>query len=245
MKNILLYLSDTLRGNNKEIYEFLSSEYQVNKSSIEEIQNKYKESGTNFITVLNNEYPEDLFQNKIPPFVIYYKGNIRLLNTKNKFLICNEINNDKTDYFIQTRLNFGIQPFTLVITDFKKVHDKILERYSGIPYKRKIFIHCESLENVNLVTDEQKESELHLSLYPLNSHPKKAYFKQSNYLLAAVADALIIVSSNENTKIQGLVNAFLSYGKEIYCFPGLDINDGNTQFLREGAKLITKLVEIQ
>lgn len=51
------------------------------KEDIEIVQNEYKGS---YITLLNERYPNSLKQGYKPPFVLFYEGNIDLLNSDNK-----------------------------------------------------------------------------------------------------------------------------------------------------------------
>ncbi|WP_426461136.1 hypothetical protein [Mycoplasma hafezii] len=244
MQNILLYLSDIFKGDNAQIYYFLTKEKEIDKEEINKSINKYETNKIKYLTLLDSEYPKDLFQDTLPPFVIYYKGNLKLLESKKKVIICNEIHNSKTKYFIDERLNLEQNDIVLVATDFKKTEQEIIDAQKTKGNHKIIWVHSQSLEQIPEAINENNPNELHLSLFPLNSHPKRNYFKQSNSLASAIANYLLILSSVKNTKLAGLINSFLYYGKEIYCFPGLTIDDGNTNFLKEGANLATTLSEI-
>ncbi|MBT1383239.1 DNA-processing protein DprA, partial [Mycoplasma bovis] len=70
------------------------------------------------------------------------------------------------------------------------------------------------------------------------------YFKERNVIAAALSNNLIIFSSKRNSGLINLANCFANLGKNVYCYPGLTYDDGNTYLIKSGASLITHLAEV-
>lgn len=76
IRNLLLCLSLKFNGDTRKIYKFLEEKKPI---SDEEIENTIKDFKGNFITFIDEEYPE-VFKSAInPPAVLFYEGNLDLL----------------------------------------------------------------------------------------------------------------------------------------------------------------------
>ena len=92
MRKILLYLSIKYNGNWDLIFESLNQKKKLNH---QEVEHTYKSCKNNFVTILDNNYPEKLKKIDRPPFVIYYKGNLDLLNSEiNGIYFNSPVNNE-------------------------------------------------------------------------------------------------------------------------------------------------------
>ncbi|RIV16791.1 DNA-processing protein DprA [Mycoplasmopsis gallopavonis] len=242
MNNLLLYLSHSFQGDIFKIHKWLQGDNKISNLEVQKIQEEYRKLGIKFLTPLDWNFPISLFNSNFPPFVIFYYGNIKLLNKEKLISIINEIVDFKTDFFLKRILKIDFSKTVLVVGNYKKSEQRLIDEVR----KRNgqiIQVLAGGIDQV-LDADRNWENELVLSIFPIKTHPQRHYFKQVNHLIASISQNLIVISSIKNSKTHNLVNAFLSYGKQIYCFPGLNIEDGNTQLLKDGATLITDIHEI-
>lgn len=83
-KKTLLALVIKNKGDWNKCYQDIKDKV---KMSEEEIEHYCSLNHDNFITILDNEYPEALKQSYKPPFVLFYKGDIDLLKQPKRLLI--------------------------------------------------------------------------------------------------------------------------------------------------------------
>ncbi|ADN68884.1 hypothetical protein [Mycoplasmopsis fermentans] len=87
MKELIIYLSWKYEGNIWKIYEFLKTYKTVAQAKIDEVLNELKQKGIKYITTFDDNFPEILKNYRYSPYVLFYKGNIKilkLLETQNK-----------------------------------------------------------------------------------------------------------------------------------------------------------------
>ncbi|WP_027121004.1 DNA-processing protein DprA [Mycoplasma leonicaptivi] len=242
MNEILLYYSNIYQGDNEKIYYAIKNNKSVNVNDLEKVVNSYKQANIKFLTVLDDLYPTSLFRLKQPPFVLYYIGNIDLLNYENKVYLINEIKNDSTKKHIENNIKQLVKNTVLVTNNYKDSEQELIQKYKDLGGSV-IYLAKEGLDTIT-INNFDSTKDIILSMYPIKTHPKLKYFKQSNYIASGLADSLIYFSSKNNSKTHNLVNYFLNVGKDIYCFPGQELIDGNNDLIKNGARLITYIAEV-
>ncbi|UWV94365.1 DNA-processing protein DprA [Mycoplasmopsis cynos] len=241
MNRILFYYSNINKGNSNKIFESLKNIDVINKDEVNNLIQKYNKKNIKYVTILDYEYPSSLLFSYKPPFVLFYKGNIKILKELSKVYLINEKHND----FIQKNINENIQQLskhtTLVTNGYKYTEAEFIDLYRK--YKGKI-IHIAKggIDNFNFENFDD-ENEIVISQYPIETHPKRDFFKSDNYLASLIADKLIFFSSEQNSKTHNLVNYFLNVGKEVACFPGTELNDGDNSLIKSGARMITYIAD--
>ncbi|MFA7699297.1 DNA-processing protein DprA [Mycoplasmopsis synoviae] len=241
MNNILLYLSNKHKGDNYLIYKGLKDKEKLRKSEIDEITNIYLKNDIKFISIFDLNYPSSLFMVHYPPFVLYYKGNINLLNdlTKKRLYLVDEMNSEYSKEILSKNIKTLTENSILVTNSYaseKHLIDEFKNANASIIYIAKEGLNSSKFDDINL------ENNLIISQYPIDDHPRKINFRQSNVLSAAIANSLVIFSSYKDSKVNNLVSEFLNLGKDINCFPGsLDEKDGNNHLIQSGANLITQI----
>nr|WP_322959011.1 DNA-processing protein DprA [Mycoplasmopsis canis]WQQ12406.1 DNA processing protein [Mycoplasmopsis canis] len=241
MNKTLFYFSNLHKGENYKIYTSIKNTDKVDENKMNELERKYEEIGIKFITMLDNEYPTTLLMNTKPPFVIYYKGNIDNLNHSNKVYLVNEIHNLDTQKNVRENISQLVKNTVLVTNGYKDTEREFIDEYRNLKGKI-IHIAKSGIDDFNF-KDFDFANEVVISQYPIETHARKYYFKSDNHLASIIADQLIYFSSSEKSKTHNLVNYFLDVGKDISCFPGTSIRDGNNKLIKSGAKLITYISE--
>ena len=77
MRELLIYLSYIYKGDYNKIKKAIENKEDYTK---EVILNKINEIKSHVVTILDKTYPKQLLELKDPPFVLYYYGDLNLVN---------------------------------------------------------------------------------------------------------------------------------------------------------------------
>ena len=195
----------------------------------------------NAITMLDSEYPRSLFNLKYPPLVIYYKGNIDLLNGDNNIAIVGSRN--ACEYALNaTKALCNANKDKTIISGLAKGIDACAHENAtstigilgcGIDY---IYPRC----NYDLFTRIEKEG-LIISEYPGYSKPLGYHFPFRNRMIACLANKVYVMQSNLKSGTMTTINEALELGKEVKVLPYDIFNEygtNNNHLIYEGANII-------
>lgn len=211
-----------------------------NNEYYEEIQ--YDES---YVTILDKNYPQQLLHLEKPPFVLFYRGDLELLNSN---LICvvggrNYSSEAKENVNELCKYIKGVY-----ISGLAKGIDGFVHEISDISIG---VIGC----GIDLIYPKENEHlyskvKLIISEYPKGVLPFKHHFPMRNRIMVALSKCLIIVEGKINSGTQISVNIAMELGKEVFVFPKSYFNEYaslNHDLIEEGAQIISskeRLLEI-
>ncbi|WLP85600.1 DNA processing protein [Mycoplasma seminis] len=241
MNELLFYLANKVKGDSFLIFKEIAKSTEISRKELMELHNKYMQAGVKYFTLFSNCYPDVLNLLKYPPYVIFYKGNVNLLNSKKIYYLINEQNNPQANSWFKSNIDTLVNNSVLFTNDYDSEAD-IVSYFRS--HNGKIIHIAKSGLNTLDYSDINFENELFISQYPLDAHPKRFYFKEANLIAACISNSLISFSCNENSKVFNLINYFVDLGKDINCFPGSLPNDGNNSLIKSGANLITMISEV-
>lgn len=245
MNLILIYFSIKYKGYFYEIYNALKRREFVPIEELEEIERQLNNKELNAITIIDEDYPEELKQINKPPFVLFYKGNKKLL-LENKLLLTGDFSNPYIENFLNDSID-EIYKKHILISNLSKGLDENIINYIIEQNKKIILISSNGLENPYFAKDIEnlpfiKDNFLLLSEYPNNVNINKRRLIERNRISIGLSKALIIASSNKESRILSLVSFALDQGKEIFCYPGIQTKeDGNNILIQDGATMITSI----
>jgi DNA processing protein len=244
MNLILIYFALKYKGDFVSIYNALKNKEIVDPDEIDLLEKRIISGELKVITILDDEYPESLKIIANPPFVLFYEGDISLIN---KSALC--LTGEKSSDVIVDYLNQAVEQTSknnILTTNYFKGLDELVVNYYLKNKKDVIFVSCNGLKNPYFANPIKTESNtLIISEYPNGVNINNKRLRERNRITAAISDALVVFSSQKGSGIMNLVTNFLNQGKEIYCYPGLqDENDGNNILIKDGANLITAISDI-
>lgn len=196
----------------------------------------------NCLTILDDNYPLELRELKYPPFVLYYKGNLDLLNKEKIGIVGSRIPcdyalkateclvNNNMDKIIVSGLAKGIDA---------KAHE--VSNYSigilgcGIDY-------IYPFENLELYKKLINQG-LILSEYPNKTKPLSYHFPFRNRIISALSDTVYVMQSSERSGTVTTINDALELQKDVKVLPfSVFEEDGqyNNKLINDGALLIEK-----
>lgn len=247
MEDILLYLSLKYNGQFDKIYKAIEEKEKADMELLSEWKNKMKCSYT---TILSEDYPKRLKAIACPPFVLFYYGDLSLLNNKTIGVIGMRYPSEygvdvtqrlvsdlvKEDYVIVSGLALGVDGIAhKTCIDFKGKTIAVLG--CGIDY-------CYPSTNFDLY-EVIKKDHLLVSEYPLGLSPQKWYFPARNRLIAGFSDSLLVTEAKEKSGTMITVGFALEQGKDVLAVPS-DIygNEGCNVLIQQGAKLVKNVKDI-
>ena len=197
-----------------------------------------------YITILDDAYPQQLKQLRFPPWVLFFSGNIHLLNEP---LITVVGSRELSEY--------GADLTVKACEELKKRFVLV----SGLAKGADSLVHKCALENGNSIgvigsglgTRYPKENsalygvmmrrDLILSEYPYDTGVRKEHFPWRNRILAALGEALIVTEARYRSGTMHTVNEALALSKEIYTFPfpfESESGSGCNRLIADGANIL-------
>lgn len=248
MRKVLLYFALKYDGDYKKILQAVSSKEHVENKDIENIESKIK---CKYVTIIDREYPISLKHIGTPPFVLFYYGDISLLNNYNKIAVigkreCSIYGEEMTKKIVK-QLKFykivtvsglakGIDSI-VHITSLENKIKTIAVLGSGIDY-------CYPIANKEIY-EKIKTNGLIISEYPNNLSPSPQNFLVRNRIIAALSESIVVIEANYKSGTMNTVTYGLEFGKDIFAVPTLaTANSGCNQLIKQGAKLIENANDI-
>ena len=240
-KQILIYLSIKCGGDWNEIYKCIKTHAKFDK---ELILNTVKKLKCGAITILDDDYPENLKRIPYPPIVLFYYGDISLIK----------------DYKSILAVVGSRDPLQEIIDPTTYIISRLSERYtivSGLANGIDTIAHQSALkqggktiavlgngidyvypkENIDLY-NEIKEKGLIISEYPGNTVPEKSFFPFRNRIIAALAKGMFIPNINYLSGTYSSLRYALQFGSEIFVLPHPPLSKtANNKLIFEGATI--------
>ena len=215
----------------------------------------YTESrGVKMITRVSKDYSEYLINIDSPPFVLYYMGDINLINT---FGIAIVGTRKPTQY--------GVSAAEKFTRDLVKYNVTII---SGLAYGIDSVAHNTTLDaggktiavisggldniypqsNVNLAKKIVEHGGLVISEHRLKIKPEAYMFPIRNRIIAGLSRGVLIVEASLNSGTMHTKNYALDYQREVFAVPGSIFSEAsrgtNKMITESNAKLVCDVSEI-
>jgi DNA processing protein len=200
-----------------------------------------------YVTCLDDEYPPCLKELACPPFVLFYQGNISLLQKKMAAVIgSREITLEGAD--VTGRIASILAERYVIVSGLAKGADGIAHRSAIAAGGATIGVCGHGLgtvyprENADLYRI-MKAQHLILSEYPYHTRIAKYHFPWRNRILAALGRFTVVTEAKVKSGTMHTVNEALQLGRDIYCVPypyGYREGEGCDLLIQEGAGLLYK-----
>ncbi len=197
-----------------------------------------------YVTILSDDYPEQLKNIQCPPFVLYYKGDYSIIHERFFSMVG-----------MRQASDYGISMALYIADLLAKNHigvvsgmAKGIDAYSHIGCMNvnghTIAVlgcginYCYPKQNKGLYERLCKE-QLVISEYPFALPPKRDYFPKRNRIVAGLGEKIIVVETKQKGGSMISVGFALDQGKDVICVPQrYGINDGCNYLIGLGAKIL-------
>lgn len=247
MEDVLLYFSLKYKGDFKKIYQAIIDKEEIDQEELDSYKQKMQ---CKYTTLVSADYPETLKHIACPPFVVYYYGDLNLVNQKTLGVVGtvkpSQYGIDMTRTFVKdlvendrvivNGLALGIDAVTT-----QQVIDSGGKTIAVLPCG---IDHCYPKAHQELY-EELKKNHLVVSEYPFDLKPEKWYSPARNRLVAGLSPALLVTETKIKSSNMITVGYALEQGKDVMCVPSnISSESGCNMLIKQGAMLVEDTNEV-
>lgn len=249
MENILIYFAIKYQGDWDKIYNAINKKEKVEKEDLDKVLSS---NSSECITLINKDYPSRLKSIYKPPFVLFYKGDINLINSSNKIIgvvgsrKCSEYGENVTRKLVKDLVASNF----VIVSGLAKGIDSIAH-FSALDNGGATIAVLGNGINVNFPKEnkdlQQKVANygLIISEYPDFTEASKENFPKRNRIIAGLSDGVLVTEAKLKSGSMITVSRALEMGKDIFCVPErIEKNSGCNALIKEGAKLVETIEDI-
>jgi DNA processing protein len=227
MEKILVYFAIKYEGDWEKIYSAINKKERVD---IDVVNNTIKEHGEKYITMLSDQYPSRLKSIYKPPFVLFYRGNINLINGGKTIAIIGSRENSEYGETITKELSENLSNNGVtIVSGLAKGIDSIAHEACLHVKGNTIAVLGNGLNEIYPLENKElqkriEENGLVLSEYPNYVKANKENFPIRNRIIAGLSKAIFIVEATEKSGSMHTKNYALDYNRDVFALPAR-IND--------------------
>lgn len=210
--------------------------------SLDEYDNKQ----IKWISILDQTYPEYLKHIYNPPALLFYQGDLSLLNQQLLAIVGSRLISSYGEKALTLLLPELIKHEITTVSGLakgidKKVHQKTIElggRTIGIVGTG--LDHYYPFENKSLQREIARDHLL-ISEYPLGTKPLKHHFPMRNRIIAGLSLGTLVIEAKYRSGSLITANLALQEGREVFAVPGDITNpysEGTNDLILHGAKCV-------
>lgn len=255
-----LSLSETLKVKQLQQFSLLnSSKSYENKYQqyldidLPSIIKSLQTSNIHVISIFDSHYPILLKQIYDPPYLLFCKGNLKLLENP---IFLSVVGSREASAYTQHALHF-------LFCDMIDTHLVIV---SGLAKGGDSFAHEAALKfnlptigvlafghqyhypkETRMLREEMEQHNLTISEYTPETKPQRYQFPERNRLISGLSQGLLITESRERSGAQITVDLALQQNRNVYVLPGSlfqSLTIGNLKRAQEGAKIVLSATDI-
>lgn len=251
-RDIILALSVRCHGEWKDIYEIVVKKIQFTD---EEFQKEILKEKAPFFAITDDEYPDYFKSVYQPPFLLYYYGNLDILNKGPRLTVVgtrkpNDYQNEVLPRLLKECFA-KMKKKVVLVSGMAEGIDSLAMRTameeqipvigilgSGIdnPYpesSKDIYEYCKSGKGIVL------------SEYPLKSKPLADHFTFRNRLLAACGQVVFVAGGKNRSGTSSTARQALEQGKDILALPcNITGDDLTNTLIRDGARPVLESLDL-
>ncbi len=197
-----------------------------------------------YITIMDDNYPNSLRSLRYPPWIIFYRGDISILNQVAVSVVGSRITSSYGEKCTLDVCHKLSQHYVLV-SGLARGIDTIVHQV-GIQKGKTIAVLgcgldlCYPQSNQGLF-DEIKRNHLVISEYPKGVKAQKHHFPWRNRLIAALGQFCVVTQATYRSGTMLTVNEALELSKDVYCIPyplGDPCGNGCNLLIQQGAFIL-------
>lgn len=200
---------------------------------------------SHFLTILDKRYPSQLQEIYSPPVVLFYQGDIELLDSKKLLGVVGA--RQCSSYALQALTQLlpnVIQQQLVLVSGLAKGVDGLTHQLALKHHGKTIVVIGNGLDisypSCNRALQTQiAHAGLLLSEYPLESRPLKYHFPLRNRIIAGLCQTVLVVEARHHSGSLITANLALQENRNVLALPGRinDINSmGCNELIAAGAK---------
>jgi len=225
----------------------------LQKEKISTLLQHYAANEISIITIFDPEYPVWLRNIYQPPWALFAKGDLSLLQKEPKLAVVGS--RQASSYGKNAiRLLFPalIERGIVIVSGLARGIDAAAHECAMKNGGRTIAViagglyHVYPEENHQLYR-EMAKSQLVLSEFPPDTKPVRWHFPMRNRIISGLCAGTFIVEAKQKSGSLITANYAMNEGREVFALPGSVFNPfstGTNEFIQHGAKMVTKAEDI-
>lgn len=221
--------------------------------TIHEQIRQYEINDIAVITIFDQLYPHYLKEIYQPPWALFAKGDVSLLEREPKLAVVGS--RQATQYGRNAiRMIFPelIAGGVTIVSGLAKGIDALAHEYAIKNGGKTIAViagglyHIYPKENMNLALEMMK-TQLIVSEYPPDTKPLKWHFPARNRIISGLSKGTLIVEAKRKSGSLITANFAVNEGRDVFSLPGSIFNPfsiGANELIQQGAKLVTSAGDI-
>ena len=204
------------------------------------------------ITIEDKDYPKLLKETDYPPFILFVKGSIEVLNQPGLTVIGTR---KMTEYGRRATSRFvsGLAKKLVIVSGLARGVDGWAHRVCLGNQGKTVAVLGHGLERIYPAEHRGLAQEIVysggalVSEYPLDYPISKANFPQRDRLLGGLSLGTLVIEGGQKSGTKITAGFAADYGREVFCVPGpIDspASAGPAELIQQGAKLVTKVEDI-
>lgn len=227
--------------------------HDLHHLNIDQIIKNYEKRQIHLITRFDDVYPERLQHIYQPPWVLYAKGKIDLLQNDKMIAVVGtrkptSYGKEVTEYFVKELTSHGY----IIVSglargiDIKAHEEAVKNKGQTIAILGSGINHIYPQE-FSQFAHQLTKNHLLLSEYPPDTSPAKHHFPQRNRIISGISMGTVVIEAKEKSGSLITARFALEHGREVFAVPGpitSEMSKGTHQLIQEGAKLVQKIEDI-
>ncbi|AEB29947.1 DNA processing Smf single strand binding protein [Carnobacterium sp. 17-4] len=213
---------------------------------LEKNLDEYDNKQIKWISILDKTYPEYLKNIYNPPALLFYQGDLSLLNQQLLGIVGSRLTSSYGEKALTLLLPELISHEITTVSGLAKGIDKAVHQKTIELGGRTIGIigtgldHYYPFENESLQREIAK-NHLLISEYPLGTKPLKHHFPMRNRIIAGLSLGTLVIEAKYRSGSLITANLALQEGREVFAVPGNITNpysEGTNDLILHGAKCV-------
>ncbi|GMG67714.1 DNA-processing protein DprA [Tetragenococcus halophilus] len=213
---------------------------------------KEKLQDQQYVTWLSSDYPAELLELPYPPLVIFYRGNLDLLNYPRLAFVGARQASKYSTQVISKLLPTIVKRQFVIVSGLARGVDRMSHEMTIRSGGLTIGVVGCGLDicyprEVSALFGEMKKNHLVLSEYPQGTPIQKNHFPMRNRIIAGLSKATCVIEARERSGSLITAQLALDYGKEVFAIPGEILtgqSDGCHRLIQDGAKCVVSVQDI-
>lgn len=242
-REIIAFLSIKYDGNYKKIMDAIKEKEKINE---EEALNSINKLKSKYVTIIDDEYPQYLKHIPAPPLILFYYGDLSILDIKNRKKLAVIGSRNSSEYGERMTINIvsKISKQVTIISGLARGIDKIAHETCIKNKGKTVAILGSGIDYIypkenSDIYEEIKKNHLLISEYPNSVIPEPQNFPFRNRIISGLSDKILVTEAYNKSGTSVTVLHALRQGKDVMTVPyNADKNSACNKLIQDGAALV-------
>lgn len=229
----------------EDIHPLLTAEQLawLQQTDFVQLEQQYRKKQIQFLMIEDAVYPNRLREIYQPPIVLFYQGNIALLNQLTLAIVGARHHSAYSSQALEIIIPPLIKRNIAIVSGLARGVDTLAHKITLAQHGQTIAIIGSGLDvyypkENTLLYQEIAQKGLLISEYPLGSKPLKFHFPYRNRIIAGLCHGACVAEAKKHSGSLITANVALSENRMVFAIPGMitsEFSQGSNALLTAGA----------